>query len=77
MSDLFDGINSKRLRAAMDVELDALLKSQIPIRTWAEWNEDRPGFVEMDLVGHDGGDLHGDYCLKPFASRAADSPSPC
>jgi hypothetical protein len=40
-----------------------LLKSQIPIRTWADWNENQPGFVEMDLVGHDGGNLHGDYCL--------------
>ncbi len=25
-----------------------LLKSQIPIRTWADWNEDRPGFVELE-----------------------------
>ncbi len=29
-----------------------LLKSQIPIRTWAEWSENVPGFVEIDLVGH-------------------------
>jgi hypothetical protein len=39
-----------------------LLKSQIPIRTWAEWTEDLPGFVEIDLVGHDGGFAHGDFC---------------
>ena len=32
-----------------------LLKSQIPIRTWAQWDEARPGFVEIDLVGHEGG----------------------
>lgn len=110
LSDLFDGINAKLLRAAMDVELEplyrrgvlqvsrkcyrrlkhispasidrlrarygpphpksrhrtkpgTLLKHQIPIRTWADWNEDQPGFVEMDLVGHDGGNLRGDYCL--------------
>ena len=30
-----------------------LLKSQIPIRTWSEWDEDGPGFVEIDLVGHE------------------------
>lgn len=36
-----------------------LLKSQIPIRTFAEWNEQKPGFVEMDLVSHDGGDGSG------------------
>lgn len=32
-----------------------LVKNQIPIRTFAEWNERRPGFVEMDLVDHSGG----------------------
>ena len=39
----------------------SLLKHQIPIRTFAEWDEARPGFVEIDLVGHDGGDGSGDY----------------
>ncbi len=39
-----------------------LLKSQIPIRTWAGWDENMPGFVEIDLVGHEGGDSRGDFC---------------
>ena len=39
-----------------------LLKHQIPIRTFSEWNESKPGFVEIDLVGHDGGVAAGDYC---------------
>lgn len=38
-----------------------LLKNQVPIRTFAEWDEKRPGFTEIDLVGHDGGDTRGDY----------------
>lgn len=38
-----------------------LLKSQIPIRTFSEWDEEKPGFVEMDLVAHDGGSSQGDY----------------
>jgi hypothetical protein len=29
-----------------------LLKHQIPIRTFAEWTEDKPGFLEVDLVAH-------------------------
>jgi hypothetical protein len=100
--ELFDGIHSKRLRAAMDIELPrlyangfllvsaecynkllqispatidrllrgrrpqgrksrgftkpgTLLKDRIPIRTWADWDEDRPGFCEIDLVDHSGG----------------------
>jgi transposase InsO family protein len=32
-----------------------LLKDQIPIRTWADWTEDQPGFCETDLVDHSGG----------------------
>ncbi len=38
-----------------------LLKHQIPIRTFSEWDEGKPGFIEIDLVGHDGGDASGDY----------------
>jgi hypothetical protein len=110
LGDVFDGINSKLLRVALDNELEplyqngflhvspacyerlkhispatmdrlraqhgsrpvgrksrsrtkpgTLLKDQIPIRTWAEWNEDRPGFTEMDLVAHDGGNPRGEH----------------
>lgn len=39
-----------------------LLRSQIPIRTFAEWDERRPGFCEVDLVGHEGGDPSGQFC---------------
>ena len=38
-----------------------LLKTQIPIRTFADWNEDKVGFEEIDLVGHDGGVASGDF----------------
>jgi transposase InsO family protein len=41
----------------------ALLKTQIPIRTWSEWDEQRPGFVEIDLVGHEGGNSFGEFCF--------------
>jgi len=110
LRDVFDGINSKLLRGAMDNELEhlyksgflrvspacykrlkqispatidrlrfrygrrpvgrqargrtkpgTLLKRQIAVRTWADWNEDRPGFTEMDLVAHDGGNPRGEH----------------
>ena len=38
-----------------------LLKNQIPIRTFADWDDAVPGFTEVDLVGHDGGSSSGDY----------------
>ena len=40
----------------------AMLKHQIPIRTFADWNEKQPGFFEIDLVARDDGDASGDYC---------------
>ena len=39
-----------------------LLKHQIPVRTFSDWNETAPGFLEIDLVAHDGGAAHGEYC---------------
>lgn len=39
----------------------SLLKSQIPIRTFSEWDEQVPGFFEMDLVSHEGGDPKGEF----------------
>jgi hypothetical protein len=33
----------------------SLLKSRIRIRTWAEWDDAVPEFVEIDPVGHEGG----------------------
>jgi hypothetical protein len=32
------------------------------MRTWADWDNNAPGFIEVDLVGHDGGDLNGEHC---------------
>lgn len=106
VAEWFDQIGSKRLRAALDVELPRLraqgelrvnkqvyehllqmspatmdrvrvlipvkqrilhggtkpgsmLKSQIPIRTYADWDDKRVGFVEIDLVQHEGSDTRG------------------
>ena len=104
LAELFDQIGSKRLRVAMDNELDnlrchldvsracfkrlkqissstmdrlrrterrgvprhrggtkpgTLLKSQIKIRTFADWDDKRPGFEEIDLVQHEGGNSSG------------------
>jgi hypothetical protein len=39
----------------------SLLKKSIPIRTFADWDEARPGFFEVDLVSHDGGATRGDF----------------
>ncbi|HEY5149575.1 MAG TPA: DDE-type integrase/transposase/recombinase, partial [Mycobacterium sp.] len=51
-----------RLKGRSGTKPGSLLKSQIPIRTWADWNENKPGYVEIDCVGHEGGDPRGDFC---------------
>lgn len=38
-----------------------LLKQQIPIRTFHQWDQRLPGFLEADAVAHCGGDLEGSY----------------
>lgn len=39
----------------------SLLKKAIPVRTYAQWDDARPGFVEMDLVAHCGETTAGQY----------------
>lgn len=41
----------------------SLLKSRIPMRTWADDDENTPGYVEIDLVGHEGGNPRGEFCF--------------
>ena len=38
-----------------------LLKNSIPIRTFADWKENSPGFLEADLVAHCGESVEGFY----------------
>lgn len=50
------------LKARGRTKPGTLLKHQVPVRTFSDWDESQPGFFEMDLVGHDGGVGEGDYC---------------
>ena len=48
-----------------------LLKHQIPIRTFAQWDDARPGFLEIDLAGHDGGNARGEFLFTLDATDVA------
>ena len=37
----------------------SLLKHQIPVRTFADWDDARPGFFEVDTVAHCGTNVEG------------------
>jgi len=48
-------------RAFTTTKPGSLLKNSIPIRTFADWEEDCPGFLEVDLVHHCGDSVEGFY----------------
>lgn len=51
------------MRGRSHTKPGTLLKDSIPMRTWADWNDAKPGFVEIDLVGHEGGNSSGEFCF--------------
>ena len=46
-----------------------LLKKRVPVRTFADWNETKPGFFEADLVAHCGWSTEGAYPQYAGANR--------
>jgi hypothetical protein len=50
------------LRGRSHTKPGTLLKSQIPVRTWAEWNDAVPGFVEIDLSAMRAATTSGRFC---------------
>ena len=54
-----------------------LLKSSIPIRTFTDWQENRPGFLEVDLVSHCGESTEGFYLTTLSTVDVASGWSEC
>ena len=48
-------------RGLTTTRVGSLLKNAIPIRTFADWQENKPGFMETDLVAHCGESAEGFY----------------
>ena len=63
-------------RGATTTRAGHWLKHEIPIRTFADWDDARPGFVEVDLVAHCGGTTQGFYlctlCVVDVATAWVD-----
>lgn len=51
----------RTLKSRAKTKPGTLLRHHIPVRTFADWDEARAGFIEVDLAGHDGGLGRGDY----------------
>lgn len=54
-----------------------LLKHTIPLRTFADWDDVQPGFVEMDLVAHCGETTRGNYLNTLTATDVATGWTEC
>ncbi len=54
-----------------------LLKSQVPIRTYTPWEEQRPGFLEIDLVAHCGTTTEGFYLTTLVGTDVATGWTEC
>lgn len=63
--------NKHELKGRSHTKPGSLLKSQIPIRTWADCDDAMPGFVEIDLVGHEGGIAAGEHACALTATDIA------
>jgi len=50
-----------RIKGRSTTRPGTLLKKSFPIRTFADWDEAKPGFFEVDLVSHDDGAARGDF----------------
>jgi hypothetical protein len=58
-------------RGATSTRPGTWLRQQIPIRTFTEWNDARPGFCEVDLVAHCGSSTEGFYLCTLCAGDIA------
>ena len=60
---LADERAKNKIRGRVGTKPGSILKSQIPVRTWAQWDDAVPGFVEIDTVFHDGGNRGGGHAF--------------
>jgi hypothetical protein len=55
----------------------SLLKQAIPVRTFTPWEDERPGFLEIDLVAHCGSSVEGIYLNTLTATDLATGWTEC
>jgi hypothetical protein len=61
MDRCLKSVRDRPRRGLSTTKPGTLLKHAIPVRTFADWDDARPGFAEIDLVAHCGDSTHGEY----------------
>jgi len=57
---LADTRKKQQIKGRSTTRPGSLLKNAIAVRTFSGWDNTKPGFFEVDLVSHDGGNSKGD-----------------
>lgn len=71
------GYRQQQGRGASTTKPGTLLKHAIPLRTFTEWDDVKPGFVEIDLVAHCGESVAGMYLNTLTATDIATGWTEC
>ncbi len=64
-------------RGISTTKAGSLLKHQVPVRTFMDWNDAKPGFLEADLVAHCGARAEGSYLYSLVLTDVATGWTEC
>jgi hypothetical protein len=53
---------ARKAKGSCSTKPGTLLRNQIPIKVFWPWDDQKPGFTEIDTVSHDGGNASGEFC---------------
>lgn len=67
----------KSRRGMSTTKPGTLLKKAIPVRTYTPWDEEKPGFEEIDLVAHCGQTVEGQYLFTLTSTDIATGWTEC
>lgn len=67
----------KSRRGLSTTKPGTLLKKSIPVRTYTPWDEEKPGFEEIDLVAHCGHTTEGQYLFTLTSTDIATGWTEC
>ena len=61
----------QKIRGTCSTKRGSLLRSQIPVKVYWPWDDQKPGFCEIDTVSHDGGNASGRFCYTLTVTEIA------
>lgn len=66
-----------RTKSRLRAKSKSKVRAKVPVRTFADWNDPEPGFLEMDCVAHCGGSMAGSFIHSLVLTDLADGWTEC